>query len=177
MMNFLFLARGAPHKGLPDLLRAFTMVDRSDWNLTVVGGRNALEAEQVEYLAAQLKSVRIEPAVRNDRVPALMRSADVVVVPSRYENFCTVALEAIACGRTVIGSRCGGIPDLVAHEWNGLLFPPGDSAALAASIKTLLNNPAQTLEFGRRGSLASRRFDWSVVVVETIQLLESIGRC
>jgi glycosyltransferase involved in cell wall biosynthesis len=173
-MRFLFLARPAAHKGLPDLMRAFALLPARGWNLTVVGGVHATEREEVEHLAAHLTAVDMLPPWPNASVPTLMRSSDVVIVPSRYENFCNVALEAIASGRAVIGSRCGGIPDLVIDRWNGLLFPPGDDAALAACVTKLLDSPILVRTFGRRGRSAALRFDWAVVAAETVRLLESL---
>jgi glycosyltransferase involved in cell wall biosynthesis len=173
MLKFLFIARETPHKGLPDLLRAFELLDRDDWYLKVIGGHNLVEAEEIHRLVVQLTRIEMGPPVPNALVPSFMRSADVVVVPSRYENFCIVALEAMASGRAVIGSRCGGIPDLIRHCWNGLLFPPGDAQALAHNLTTLLNNPSQAFAFGEQGRRAAQRFDWSVVVRETIELLQS----
>jgi len=174
MMRFLFLARAAAHKGLPDLLRAFTLLAPADWKLTVVGGVHPTERREVEHLAARLTTIQMLPPSPNSTVPMLMRSSDVVIVPSRYENFCNVALEAIASGRAVIGSQCGGIPDLVIDRWNGLLFPPGNDAALAACVTELLDDPMLVRTFGLRGRSAALRFDWAVVAAETVQLLESL---
>lgn len=173
-MNFLFLARAAPHKGLPDLMRAFTLLDRTDWELNVVGGAHPSEREEVEYLAAGLTGVHILSPMPNSYVPKLMRSSDVIIVPSRYENFCNVALEAIASGRAVIGSRCGGIPDLIIDRWNGLLFPPRNDTALAECVTELLNSPSLVRAFGRRGRSLAQRFDWTIVAGETIRLLDTL---
>jgi glycosyltransferase involved in cell wall biosynthesis len=176
MLSLLFIARNARHKGLPDLLRAICLLDRADWELVVVGGVHPAEAEEVTSLLRQLERVRAEAPVANSRVPVLMRAADVVVVPSRYENFCNVALEAMASGRAILGAQCGGIPDLVTHGWNGLLFPPADSVSLAGCIASVLDCPQQARIFGERGRTTAPRYDWAVVAAETIHLLESLPR-
>lgn len=174
MLTFLFLARAARHKGLPDLLRALTLIERSDWALTVVGGTHPAEDGEVQALASRLPGLQMLGRLPHPHVPGLMRSVDAIVVPSRYENFCNTALEAMASGLPIIGSRCGGIPDLVIDGWNGLLFSPGDSDALAAAITDLLEDPTKARKFGANGRRASMRFDWTVVVRETIALFDSL---
>src|ERR1700694_1486973 len=74
MLRFLFLARTAPHKGLPDLLRAFTLLERTDWERRVIGGTNSIEAEEISQLSANLPRVKLLPPISNTRVPGMMRS-------------------------------------------------------------------------------------------------------
>jgi glycogen synthase len=173
-MRFLFMARQAANKGLPDLLQAFAQIKRSDWELTVVGGIHAAERTEVDALVKHLGAIRMRPPLAHCKVPGIMREADVVVIPSRYENFCNTALEAMASGRAVIASKCGGIPDLVVDGWNGVLFPPGDVKSLAAAISELLSSPAKAHAFGRNGLQAAKRFDWSIVSRDTIKLFRSL---
>jgi glycosyltransferase involved in cell wall biosynthesis len=78
--------------------------------------------------------------LRGTELASAMASADVLVFPSATETLGLVALEAMAAGTPVVAAAAGGIPDLVEHEHNGLLFPPGDAAAAAAGIRRLLHN-------------------------------------
>ena len=67
------------------------------------------------------------------------------------EGMGRVLVEAMAAGKPIVASNVGGIPDLVRHDHNGLLVPPGDEKALAAGIKLLLNDPEKAKNMGQRG--------------------------
>jgi glycosyltransferase involved in cell wall biosynthesis len=78
--------------------------------------------------------VTLAGARPHEEIPLWLNAADVVCVPSRSEGFSNVTLEALACGRPVIGSRTGALPDLVSGPEYGVLVPPGDAPALAAAL-------------------------------------------
>ena len=101
-----------------------------------------LEAE-VSELAGQLRASRsgvvwISGMLAKREVIQLLTHATVFACPSLYEPLGIVNLEAMACGTAVVGSRVGGIPEVVADGETGLLVPPGDPAALAGAINALL---------------------------------------
>ncbi len=175
----MFLARAAKYKGLPDVLAALLRLKDAPWVLTVAGGVHAAEAEVVARLLKNLPqhAVRILGPVCHDGVPALMCECDVVLVPSRYENFCNVALEALAAGKAVVGARCGGIPDLVEHEQNGLLFEPGDVEGLAAALKRLVIDRELVALYGHRGRARAATYDWHAVAEATDTILQRIRCC
>jgi glycosyltransferase involved in cell wall biosynthesis len=75
-----------------------------------------------------------------EEVAAALDEATVLLLPSRSEGLPRVAMEAFARGRPVIGSRAGGIPDIVSDGVNGLLVPPGDARALAAAVERVLTD-------------------------------------
>jgi glycosyltransferase involved in cell wall biosynthesis len=87
-----------------------------------------------------------------DDVPALLAAADVVVVPSLWEGQPLLVQEAMRAGRPLVVSRCGGVPDLTGED-GALLIPPGDAAALAEAVRTVLADPA----LAARLSAAARR--------------------
>jgi glycosyltransferase involved in cell wall biosynthesis len=89
-----------------------------------------------------------------EQIVELYRSAQVLVVPSRWEGFGLVALEAMRCGCAVFASRVGGLEEVVDDGVSGLLFEPEDSAALAALLKN--TTAPQLLAFGTAGR---RRFE------------------
>jgi glycosyltransferase involved in cell wall biosynthesis len=82
-------------------------------------------------------------------VAAALDAASLLVLPSRSEGMGRVLVEAFCRGRAVVGSRVGGIPDLVRHDENGLLVEPGDAAALAAALTRVLSDRELTERLGR----------------------------
>ena len=93
----------------------------------------------------------------------LIQQAILVVVPSLYESFDLVSLEAMACGKPVIAARVGGIPEIVRHRETGLLFDPGDTAQLAECIVELLLNPELRLQYGQAARRRVESYAWPEV--------------
>lgn len=85
------------------------------------------------------------------------RAIDVFIMASRSETFGMVTVEAMASGLPVVGTRAGGTQDIVQHGHTGLLYPPGDAAALVAALGSLLRNPAQARQMGQAGQAEARQ--------------------
>ena len=112
--------------------------------------------------------VRFAGAVAHRDVPALLRSADVVVSAPWYEPFGIVPVEAMACGTAVVATAVGGHLDTVDHEVTGLLVPPRDPAALADALTQLLANPGQRRALGTAAAArAAARYSWDRIAAET----------
>ncbi len=84
-------------------------------------------------------------------VHAVLRSLDVMIIPSLHEGIPQVGLQALACQTPVVGSNVGGIPEIIRPGETGRLFPAGDAAALARAICETLENPADTRAMAERG--------------------------
>lgn len=107
----------------------------------------------------------------HDEVVGLFRSARAVVVPSVWSDPCpTVVLEAMAAGRPVVGAASGGIVDMVVDGETGLLVEPGDSAALAGALATLLREPETARRFGVAGRDRARQFTVGAVAPRIEQM-------
>jgi glycosyltransferase involved in cell wall biosynthesis len=102
--------------------------------------------------------VRFMGAMSQSELAVWMANSSVLVLPSTSEGLGRVILEAMASGTPVIGSRVGGIPELVEDGARGFLVPPGDESALAEKLRWILNNPAKTSEMGKSGRAFVERF-------------------
>ncbi len=91
-------------------------------------------------------------------MPAFWNSVDVAVVPSLYESFGLVALEALACGLPVIAAAAGGLKEIIVDGECGLLVPPGDAAALTRALRLLLTDESLRLRLGVGARLRAREF-------------------
>lgn len=109
-----------------------------------------------------------------DELRGLVGAADVAVVPSLYEPFGLVALEAMALGAPVVCARTGGLADVVDPGVTGLLFEPGDAAALAAAVVAAIADPAASRARAEAAAGALRvRFDWATIAADTVAVYES----
>ena len=102
-------------------------------------------------------------------------SAQLLVSPSLYEGFGLPAAEALACGTPVIATSAGALPEIVEDGVSGVIVPPGDSAALAKAIATLIQEPERCQEMGEAGARRIReRFSWRRTAEETLELYEEV---
>ena len=112
--------------------------------------------------------VRFTGRVPHADVPALLRSADIVVSAPWYEPFGIVPVEAMACGKAVVVSAVGGHLDTVEDGVTGRLVPPRDPAALAAALTQLLAEPGLRRRLGTAGAArAAARYSWDKIAAET----------
>lgn len=169
------LGRLVPRKGAAVSVAALARIPHTE--LVVVGGpalHRLDDDPEVRRLrraardAGVADRVRFTGGVDPSRVPALLRSADVVLCPADYEPFGIVPLEAMACGRPVVASAVGGQLDTVADPGTGRLVPPGDPEALARAVTALLADPEARKACGvagRRRMLS--RYGWPRVAAAT----------
>jgi glycosyltransferase involved in cell wall biosynthesis len=92
-------------------------------------------------------------------VPAVLASADLLVLPSFYEELGTVLVEAMQAGVPVVASNVGGIPEAVEDGVTGLLVPPGDPVSLAAAIDAVLGDRALARRLGANARLRAPAYD------------------
>jgi len=133
--QFSFLSVGWPSqaKGTDVLLRAFAQI-RHNARLSIVG--NSPELAHFQAMAKELgvqERVRWLGAVAREDIPATIGACDAFVLPSQWECFGVVFIEALACGKPLIATRCGGPEDIV-HAGNGLLVPVGCVGELAVAM-------------------------------------------
>lgn len=154
--RLLFVGRLEAVKGAALLLEAFARVlpRHPAARLTLIG--RGTQQQHLEDLAERLDvagNVRITGYVPDEELLEAYRDSTAVVIPSiGPENFPTVALEALGVGRPLIGTRVGGIPELIGHGDNGLLVEPGDAAALADAMSSLLGDADLAARMGARSA-------------------------
>lgn len=162
----LCVGRMVPRKGYDTVIRALRDVPGAE--LLIVGDDPA-EVERLREVAAACRledRVRLVGGVAHGDVPALMRSADVLVTVPWYEPFGMVPLEALACGVPVIASAVGGHLDTVAGC--GVLVPPRRPLVLADALRDLLARPGLRAALGEAGARRARtRYGWPEVAART----------
>ncbi|PZG88329.1 glycosyl transferase [Streptomyces sp. NTH33] len=166
--RLLACGRLVPRKGYDRAIRALTRIPHTE--LLVAGGPppgllyTEPEAERLRELAEREgvgDRVRLLGAVDPARMPALMRSADLVLCTPVYEPFGIVPLEAMACAVPVVATDVGGHRDSVADGRTGRLVAEGDPAAIAAAVRDLLGSDRLRRRYGAAGrERVLARFTW-----------------
>jgi glycosyltransferase involved in cell wall biosynthesis len=165
----LFVGRLASNKGLLELVDAFVPLarDHPEAQLVLVGTDGGMRAPLEERARRRGVGDRVRPVghVADDALlAAAYREARLLALPSEYEAFGLVLLEALAQGTPVIASRVGGIPEFIEDGKAGLLVPPREVGPLAEAIRRVWEDPGlgRSLgEFGRRETVP--RYTWERV--------------
>jgi D-inositol-3-phosphate glycosyltransferase len=169
------LGRLVPRKGVDTIIEALAQIPGAE--LVVAGGPppggldTDPEVSRLRAVAAECgvtDRVAFTGGLGHDRVPRLLRSADLVVCVPWYEPFGIVPLEAMACAVPVIAASVGGLADTVVHGETGLHVPPRDPRALAEAASTLLADRELLASLARAGVRRVRRwYDWERVAAQT----------
>ena len=170
-------------KGLDTLLDAFAPIAaaRPDVHLVLVGSGDGQSLSAEDELRAGASGPplagRVVFAGRVDDVSDWVRAADVFVFPSLFEGLGISLVEALACGVPAIGSRTGGIVDVIDDGRTGLLVPPADASALESALRRLLEDPVARDEMGRAGRAeALARFDERDAVAKYRAIFTALAR-
>ncbi|MEA2528732.1 MAG: D-inositol-3-phosphate glycosyltransferase [Thermomicrobiales bacterium] len=175
----LFVGRVDPIKGIDTLLCTAAALDRAGTEATIlfVGGDLDADGEptgplrEVVAEASKLNVVsrfRFVGSQPQERLPLFYGAADAVVVPSRYESFGLVAVEAMACGRPVVASRAGGLTFTVEDGTTGYLAPVGDFGLFAEHLARILEDSDLRDRLGANAHESAQRFAWGSVA-ESVQ--------
>ncbi len=189
----LFVGRIDPVKGIDTLFAGFKrLLDQRDWagaepTLVFVGGElddsgeSPIFGDALQKLQQEARELGIESQVlfrgsqTRERLPLYYSAADVCTVPSRYESFGLVAVEAMACGTPIVASRVGGLQFTVRDEQSGLLVPHSDPLALAAGLERVLTDErlSRTLCAGARR--AAIRYSWQMVSTSMVEVYQQLA--
>jgi glycosyltransferase involved in cell wall biosynthesis len=178
--RLLCVAPLAPHQGLDIAVRA--LADIPDAELVIAGGpaRSKLRGDKMYRALARLATdlqvrdrVIFHGRVSEAELPALLRSADLLLDLVTGEPFATVALEAMACGVPVVVSALGSHQDTIVDGTTGVLLPPGRPALAAQRIRALLASPMLLEGLGIAAvDRAQSRYSWDRISQETLAIYE-----
>jgi len=171
----LTVGRLERRKGVDVLLRAMPRVWQHfpDAQVHLVGGESGFRHADLLAMVPEDKQEQIVfPGFLNrDQLTTQYQYATLYIAPTQYETFGYTILEAMACGKPVISTRVGAVPDLVDDGQTGLLVSWDDSASLAAAILELLENPSVAEQMGHRGrARAEALFSLDAVVDRNLDL-------
>ena len=156
-------------KNLPIVLQVFNEVQKHvSARLALVG--DGPERESTERLAEEMGIAdRVDFMGDQESVSDILPAADVFLLPSQHESFGLAALEAMACGVPVVGSRIGGLPEVIVHEETGYLCDPTDVACMNAIVLGLLRDEDLRRAIGRAGrARAEREFNRDKIVARYV---------
>ena len=197
----LYVGRFDPRKGIETLVQAFAQLKRAidkqqlpsnldslilnpqaslpALRLVIVGGsdpdqpdgQERLRIERIVHELGIAAQVSFVGRVGHDRLPLYYTAADVCVIPSHYEPFGLVAIEAMACGTPVVASNVGGLKFTVVPEETGLLVPPQDIDAFTTAIARILMDDswANTMRW-QASARVQQKFSWTGVAVQLSDL-------
>ena len=179
----LFVGRIDPVKGIDVLLKAMRIVkDQGETAdalcLLVIGGNGNHPAHARDSELHNLKQLTARLGLRDmvtfmgpqkqELLPSFYVAAEMCVLPSRYESFGMVALEAMACGTPVIASDVGGLPSFIEDNATGFLVPGGNETALAEKIRTLLKDAPLRARLKKEARQKAREFSWKEIAQQMI---------
>lgn len=155
--TLILLGRMTSEKGFDMAIRAFALLKAKGSVAKLLIGGEGPERTTLEKLSGD--DVYFTGEIQRGSIPEFINRGTLVLVPSYFESFGLVALEAMQMGRPVIASSVGGLPEIIVDQETGVLVPPKDPLALANAIQTLLNHPEKMIEMGQKGRLrASSHF-------------------
>lgn len=186
----LFVGRIEPLKGLDVLIEAMGRYcqerqnDQTQLDLVIIGGEPEVSPEVMTSEMARLQAMREKYGLKDmvtfvgkraqDTLPYYYSAAEAVVVPSHYESFGMVALEAMACGTPVVASHVGGLAFLVQDGVTGYSVPVGDPEALCCRLKTLLGDLELRSRMGQQAAELARKYAWEVIAQQIQDLYKLI---
>lgn len=172
--QLMYLGRLEYEKGVHDAIAALPRIRRTHpgTTLTIAG-----TGTQQQWLVEQARKHKVLKATTfvghldHEELVRLLHTADAAVLPSHYEPFGIVALEAAATGIPLVTSNVGGLGEAVINKQTGMSFAPRDVAGVAAAVRAVLDDPdaAQRMAIAARERLTSD-FDWHTVADETAQV-------
>ncbi|MBV6403227.1 MAG: D-inositol 3-phosphate glycosyltransferase [Anaerolineales bacterium] len=185
----LFVGRIEPLKGVDTLLEAMSclqMKESRPVHLAIIGGDPAASPEMMNAEMARLKNLCevlgldqsvVFLGVRDqDKLPYYYSAAEVVVMPSHYESFGMVALEAMACGAPVIASEVGGLAYLVRDGETGFTIPAEEPETLCEKLSWLLNDDELHAKMSAQAAAYAQDYAWEKIAKQIVDVYEELKK-
>jgi glycogen synthase len=158
----------------PDLLvEAFGDLEETASLIVVGDGPLRPQVEAAVRRSRARDRITLSGFVPHQQVPAVLRSVDLLVLPSIYEEMGSVLAEAMACGLPVVASDVGGIPDVVSDGETGILVPPGDVPALSKALDGVLKDSSLRTRLGAEARRQSSRYSWPGLAARIADLYDA----
>jgi len=184
----LFVGRIEPLKGVDTLIRAMSCIRSVDAarpvHLAIIGGEPAASPREMSAEMARLQKLCDDLCMGGmvvflgkrgqDTLPYYYSAAEVLVMPSLYESFGMVALEAMACGTPVIASQVGGLAYLVRDGETGYTIPDNDPEALCEKLTLLLGNPDLRSTMGLRAVTHAQDYAWERIAAQIVDVYKEL---
>jgi glycosyltransferase involved in cell wall biosynthesis len=163
-------------KGVDVLLRAFAQVERQHPTVKLILAGDGPDRAALMHLAKSLGLQRVMFLGWRTDAGNILADINLLVVPSRWEGFGLVALEAMAMGKPVAASRVSALPEIVVPEETGLLLTPGSVEEVANAMMTILSDPKRAARMGRAGKdRVLKEFPVERMARRTAELYRSLG--
>jgi D-inositol-3-phosphate glycosyltransferase len=178
----LFVGRIEPLKGIDTLIQAIAILRSRGFYmcLSVIGGEPDSGGGEMERLREMCQQAGLDDLIAflgkkaQETLPYYYSAAEVVVVPSFYESFGMVALEAMACGTPVVASQVGGLAYLVQDCINGFSVPVDDPQLLADRLMELLSDKELRETMGRNAAQSAREYAWPKITERIVKLYAEV---
>ncbi len=186
----LYVGRIEPLKGIDNLIQAIALLQKQNalqccpHDLVIIGGEPDAKPEVMNAEMARLQDMVEELQIKNfviflgkrdqQILPYYYSAAEVVVMPSHYESFGMVALEAMACGKPVVASQVGGLAFLVRDGETGFVVPGNDVEKLAGRLEDLIKNKELRERLGKQSAEHALLFRWETISSKIIELYNQV---
>lgn len=171
-LRFVFVGQVSARKGIPLLLEVWTRLAPPSSELWLIGH----VAPRALPLVRGIRGVVVKGPVSRVDLPGMLRECDVFVLPSYFEGFGLVLLEAMACGLPVIATDATAAPDLVTDGEDGFGLPTGDRAALQDRLQFFLRDPARARQMGHAARKKAEQFSWAAYGDRWAELMRTLVR-
>ncbi len=184
----LFVGRIEPLKGIDILIKAIAIIqekgdlDCCPHSVAIIGGEPLASPEEMNAEMARLQDMVESLGIHNmvlflgkqdqKMLPYYYSAAEVVVMPSHYESFGMVALEAMACGTPVVASQVGGLGFLVRDGETGFVVPGNDVLKMADRLVQLIKNQDLQAKLGKESASYAKNYSWQIISEKIIEVYQ-----
>jgi D-inositol-3-phosphate glycosyltransferase len=188
--TILFVGRIEPLKGIDKLIQAISIIQNNGelrccpHNLVIIGGEPNAKPEDMNAEMSRLQDMVEDLGIENfviflgkqdqQLLPYYYSASEIVVMPSHYESFGMVALEAMACGTPVVASQVGGLAFLVRDGETGFVVPGNDVQMLAKRLVELIKDKDLRNKLGNKSAEYAQLYAWEIISEKMIEVYNQV---